>query len=220
MRAFTWTIGPASSAALVAKRLVVTGKRDDKTVVVDGKLDERFWKLDQAIARKVKGTPTKQASFGIVWTHQPRGDRKLIGRQLLLAVKVLDGPKGRTPKDGIHIFLDGNRNQSVIYSGDDTHFFIPRNHKGGWAQSVRGKVNWFTDARVQEIEGGYTMEISMGGGSYCGGEVARVNHLHGGGPECRAGLKPPMGRWLASRTTALPMLSAGQISSDAVGLLW
>jgi len=169
-KALTWTIGPASPAALLLKRVVVTGKPDDKTVVIDGKPDEPFWKLDQAIAEKVKGTPTKQASFGLVWTHQPRGDSKLIGRQLVLAVKVLDGPKGKTPKDGIHIFLDGNHNQSVIYSGDDTHFLVPRTHKGGWAQSLRGKVNWFTDARVQEIEGGYTMEIRLGGGEYFGGE--------------------------------------------------
>jgi hypothetical protein len=169
-KTFAWTIGPASPAALLVERVVVTGKPDDKTVVIDGKPDEPFWKLDQAIAKKVKGTPTKQASFGAVWTHQPRGDLKLIGRQLLLAVKVLDGPKGKTPKDGIHIFLDGNHNRSIVYSGDDTHFFVPRNHKGGWAQSLRGKVNWFTDARVQEIEGGYTMEISLGGGDYFSGE--------------------------------------------------
>ncbi len=169
-KAFAWTIGPASPAALLVKRIDVTGKPDDKTVVIDGKLDEPFWKLDQAIEKKVKGTPTKRASFGLVWTHQPRGDQKLIGRQLVLAVKVLDGPKGKTPKDGIHIFLDGNHNRSVIYSGDDTHFFVPRNHQGGWAQSLRGKVNWFTDARVQEIAGGYTMEISLGGGEYFSGE--------------------------------------------------
>ena len=92
------------------------------------------------------------------------------GCDLILAVKVLDGPKGKTPKDGIHIFIDGNHNGSAIYSGDDTHFFVPRNHKGGWAQSLRGKVNWFTDARVQEIEGGYTMEIRLGGNNYFGGE--------------------------------------------------
>ena len=56
----------------------------------------------------------------------------------------------------------------MIYSGDDTHFFVPRNHKGGWAQSLRGKVKWFTKANVPEIEGGYTMEISLGGGNYFG----------------------------------------------------
>ena len=168
-KAFSWRIEPASPDALSVERVVVTGKPDDKTVVIDGKPDEPFWRLDQAIAKKVQGAPAKRASFGMVWTHQPRGDSKLIGRQLLLAVTVLDGPQGKTPKDGIHIFLDGNHNRSVVYSGDDSHFFVPRNHKGSWAQSLRGKVNWFTDARVREIDGGYTMEISMGGGNYLSG---------------------------------------------------
>jgi hypothetical protein len=166
-KALTWTIGPAAPTTLKVKSIVVMDKDDDKTVVIDGKLDERFWKLDQTIAKKVKGTPTKQASFGAIWTHVPRADLQQR-RRLVLAIKVLDGPKGRTPKDGIHIFIDGNHNRSVIYSGDDTHFFIPRNHKGGWAQSLRGKVNWFTDARVQEIEGGYTMEVSLQDGYFKG----------------------------------------------------
>lgn len=169
-KSFTWMIGPPAWGTLQVKSLVVSGKPDDKTVVIDGKLDEPFWKLDQPIEKKVKGTPAKKASFGIVWTHQSRPDLKRLGKDLILAVKVLDGPQGKTPRDGIHLFIDGNHNRSVIYSADDTHFFIPRDHKGGWAQSLRGKVNWFTNARVQEIEGGYTMEISLGGNSYFSGE--------------------------------------------------
>lgn len=171
-KSFTWKIGPAAPETLLVKSVAVTGKPDDKTVVLDGKLDEPFWKLDQVIGKKVQGTPTKKATFGAVWTGVPRNGPKksLDGREVILAFKVLDGPKGKTPKDGVHVFIDGNHNRSVVYSGDDTHFFIPRNHKGGWAQSLRGKVNWFTKASVQEIEGGYTLEISLGGGNYFGGE--------------------------------------------------
>ena len=169
-KSFTWKSGPAAPETCLVKSVVVTGKPDDKTFVIDGKLDEPFWKLDQAVAKKVQGTPAKKASFGLVWTHLARPDQKALGRDLLLAVKVLDGPKGKTPKDGVHIFIDGNHNRSVIYSADDTHFFIPRNHKGGWAQSLRGKVNWFTKASVQEIEGGYIVEVSLGGGNYFAGE--------------------------------------------------
>jgi len=169
-RELTWTIGPATPETLGVRPLAVTGKPDDRTVVVDGKLDEPFWTRGQKIARKVKGTPTKQASFDAVWTYRRRGDRKVFGEKLILAFRVLDGPKGKTPRDGIHIFMDGNHDRTLIYSGDDTHFFVPRDHKGGWAQSLRGKVNWFSNARVQEIEGGYTMEISLGGNNYFGGE--------------------------------------------------
>ena len=165
---FTWKIGPATPETLQVKSLAVTGKLDDKTVVIDGKLDEPFWKLDQKIAKKVKGTPAQQASFGAVWTRRSRNDKKIVGDQLILAFKVLDGPKGKTPKDGVHIFIDGNHDRKLIYGADDTHFFIPRKHKGGWANTICGKVNWFTSARVQEIEGGYTMEISLSGKYFTG----------------------------------------------------
>ncbi len=194
---FTWKIGPARADSLEVRYALRRDERvaigselskvqEDKNIKVDGKLDEPFWNLDQPIQKKARGTPEKRASFGAVWTADchPYGPRPgwyelgefkgtkcyLDGCDLILAVKVFDGPKGKTPKDGIHIFIDGNHNRSAIYSGDNTHFFVPRNHKGGWAQSLRGKVNWFTDARVQEIEGGYTMEIRLGGNNYFGGE--------------------------------------------------
>ncbi len=171
-RSFTYKITSATPGTLSVKSLAVTGKPEDKTVEIDGKPDEPFWKLDQAIEKKVQGTPGKKATFGAVWTYVPGNTAQKYsnGRQLVLAFKVLDGPKGKTPKDGIHIFMDGNHNRSVVYSGDDTHFFVPRDHKGGWAQSLRGKVNWFSKAQVQEIEGGYTMEISLDGGAYFSGE--------------------------------------------------
>jgi hypothetical protein len=67
-----------------------------------------------------------------------------------------------------NIYIDGRHNKEVIYNADDTHFFVPRDHKGGWAKAIRGKVNWFTDARVQEIEGGYTVEISLSSNYFTG----------------------------------------------------
>jgi hypothetical protein len=163
----TWAIGPAAPETLQVKSLEVTGKPDDPTLVIDGKLDESFWRIDQPIARKAKGTPAGRASFGAVWTYQTKYT-KTRPLNLVLAVKVLDGPKGKTPKDGVHIYVDANHNLSVIYSGDDTHFFVSR-YKS-YAQSIRGKVNWFCTAKVQEIQGGYTMEVSLGGDNYFSGE--------------------------------------------------
>ena len=90
-------------------------------------------------------------------------------------IKVMDGPKGKTPKDGIHIFIDGRHDRKVIYGADDTHFFISRNFQGKWmpgafgaVQSLRGKVNWFAVAKKQEFEGGYTMQVSLLGGYFSG----------------------------------------------------
>ena len=159
----------------------------------DGTVNEPFWNLNQPIEKKVKGTPTKKAVFSAVWTGNCNGFSNkpiptnltlgqtpgrvwtLSGDQLVLAVKVLDGPRGKTPRDGIHIFIDGNHNHSAIYAGDDTHFFISRFEKPhGHGQSIRGKVNWFLFPVVREIEGGYSMEITLWGNDYFSGEGNRL----------------------------------------------
>lgn len=176
-KAFKWTIGPASPDTLMAKYLESTWAPNDPrsygrlltACTLDGKLDEPFWKLDQPIAKKVKGTPTKKASFGAVWNRYKDHGGGMIGMNLFMGFKVLDGPIGRTPKDGIHIYLDGNHNRSLVYSSDDTHIFIPRTHKGGQLRVVIGK-DAANSAFVQEIEGGYTVEIVLQGGGFFTGE--------------------------------------------------
>ena len=156
---------------------------------IDGTLNEPFWDLSQSIEKKVNGMPTKKAVFSAVWTGNCNGYSNkpiptnltlgrtpgrvwtLSGDQLVLGVKVLDGPKGKTLRDGVHIFIDGNHNRSAIYAGDDTHFFISRFQKAHqYGLSIRGKVNWFLFPVVREIEGGYTMEITLWGNDYFSGE--------------------------------------------------
>jgi len=159
-RAFTWTIGPATPEALLVASV---GSQD---VTVDGKLEEAFWKLDQSIARKTAGTPAKSATFGAVWVKEQR--KPGVGSALLLAVKVLDGPKGKTPRDGVHVFIDGRHNREVIYNADDTHFYCPRAIRGEWATSIKGKPNWFTKVKVSEFEGAYTMEIHLSSNYFVG----------------------------------------------------
>ena len=119
---FTWSIGPASPDALAVPYVI---KRDIRTaeskkipetsfINIDGKLAEPFWHLDQTIAKKTQGTPTKTAFFSAVWTAScyPYGPRPgwseitdplgtkayLEGNDLVLAIKVLDGANGKTRK--------------------------------------------------------------------------------------------------------------------------
>jgi len=159
-RALTLAINPADPQTLTVKKVPA------KLVTVDGQLTESFWKLDQPLTVVASGKPVKKATFGAIWEEQER--RPGQGQRLVLAVKVLDGAAGKSARDGVHLYIDGRHNKEVIYNADDTHFFVPRDHKGGWAKSIRGKVNWFTDARVQEIEGGYTLEISLSANYFTG----------------------------------------------------
>lgn len=176
-KAFSWTIGPISSEALAVKCLMKKDssalqreKLQDDTFAIDGKLDEPFWKLDQAIGIAVSGKPAQKASFGVLWTAEPstaKQSRKKTGsasgKELLLGVKVFDGPKGKSAKDGIHLHIDARHDGTKIYSADDTHLFIPRAGTQGssGALSLCGKPTWWMKAAVTEIEGGYSVEISL-----------------------------------------------------------
>lgn len=164
----------------------------DSVLKVEGRLEEPFWNLDQSIERKVQGTPTKKAAFSAVWTANCSGNTipgrpipqgsfllgqsggrvwTLAGMELVLAIRVLDGAKGRTPKDGVHVFLDGRHDGQLIYGADDIHFFVPREFKSGsgWAPMARGvKPPWFSKVAVSEIDGGYVVEVSLGAPNFTG----------------------------------------------------
>lgn len=193
-KAFTWTIGPASPDSLLAKYVIKHDVRTEESkkipeasnINIDGKLTEPFWNLDQPIAKKVLGTPTKTATFAAVWTAtcysygprpgwsaitDPQGKVSYLeGNDLVLAIKVLDGAKGKTAKDGVHIFLNGRHDHKLIYGADDVHIYISRKDypnsgigHAGWVNIVKGlKYLWFSKVAVNEIDGGYVVEVSLG----------------------------------------------------------
>ena len=147
-KALKWTIGPASPEALLVRKTA-------EPITIDGKLDESFWSPAEKVARKVQGSPTATATLSIVWT-----DKSSISKSgcLYVAVKVLDGPAGKTPKDAVEVFLDALHNREVIYNADDMHFIVGRDGK---SRSLKGKPNWFLKTAAAEIEGGYVIEMAI-----------------------------------------------------------
>ena len=156
-------IGPADPKTLLVKKVPF------KAVELDGQLKEPFWATDQPVSVRVNGAPVKKATFGAVWEEQERQKGK--AQSLWLAVKVLDGPAGKSRKDGVHLYIDGRHNREVIYNADDTHVFLSREERkpyGPIKRHVRGKPDWFIEARATEIEGGYVMEIRIGSTYFIG----------------------------------------------------
>ncbi len=168
---------------------------NDSVIKIEGKLDEPYWNFNQSIEKTVQGTPTKKATFSAIWTANCTGYTipghplpvgrfgvgetpgrvwSLGGSDVVLAIKILDGPNGKTPKDGVHVFIDGRHDGKLIYGADDLHFFIPRTfmdikHSNGWAPMVSGlKPLWFSKVAVAEIDGGYTVELSLGSPNFTG----------------------------------------------------
>ena len=166
-RVLAWSIGPASPQALLLKALrLERGAKLSDLVKVDGKLEEPFWNLDQPIARKVAGSPAKKAGFGAFWVDRGKGQ----GEAVYVAVKVTDGPAGKTPKDAVHLFLDGRHNREVIYNADDLHVAIPRK---GRPDFVRSHTPWwFMETAVAETGDGYVVEIKIGSAYFQGKGIA------------------------------------------------
>lgn len=148
------TIASAASAADSATPEALILKRTDETITIDGKLDEPVWSLAQKIANAAQGTPKKQASFAMTWRLDPKS--KSVA--WYVAIKVLDGPAGKTPKDAVHVYIDGLHNRELVYNADDTHFIFGRDGK---CRSLKGKPNWFIKSAAAEIEGGYVLEIQI-----------------------------------------------------------
>ena len=155
----TLKVGPADARTL-AVRSVPTGAVKTE----GGILTESFWKFDQPLAQPAGGEPVSRVTFGLVWEKaKPRRNTDPpTAARLWLAVRVMDGRAGKSAKDGIHIYIDGNHDKEVIYNEDDSHFFLPRAHKGGWLQAVQSvSPNWGTGGWVREIEGGYEAMVQL-----------------------------------------------------------
>ena len=168
-KALKWTVGPASPEALLVRKTA-------EPINVDGKLDEPFWAPAEKIARKVKGSPTATATLSVVWTDKSSTSKSGC---LYVAVKVLDGPAGKTPKDAVEVFIDALHNREVIYNADDMHFIVGRDGK---SRSIKGKPNWFLKTAAAEIEGGYIIEMAI-----------PINYWHGEGSWVEFGPKAVYG---------------------------
>ena len=87
-----------------------------------------------------------------------------------MAVKVTDGPAGKTPRDAVHLYLDGRHDRGVTYDTDDLHLAVPRR---GNPTFVRSHTPWwFLESKVSEAKGGYVVEIKIGSAYFLGKGIA------------------------------------------------
>ena len=160
---FRWKIEPVSTKTLNISSVIQPRKAEKSSIFrLDGILDEPQWNLEQRIRRNVVGDSDVKAVFDAFWL----GDKKGKGNDLCVAVKVLHGAGGKTPKDAVHIFMDGRHNRETMYNQDDTHIRIPRE---GEVELIRALTpEWFMDRKVVETEDGYVVEIRIGAAFFQG----------------------------------------------------
>ena len=201
-KAFHWKIGPARPDALQVKYVITQGydleqirvphDKDRKpipansAIKMDGKLDEPFWKLDQPIAKRTQGSPTKKATFSAVWTANCSGNTIpgtspsarpfLCGRAeagcgywmgsiWFWPSRFSTGPKARPPRTACIFFWMAGMTQRSSMAPMICISSFHRTFKSDAVQrpGPGSQSPWFSKAAVAEIEGGYSMKFRSGG---------------------------------------------------------
>jgi len=167
----TWKIGSASTQTMLIRPVIMPprtyGKGALKYFNPDGLLDETHWKLEQPIMRNVAGKPTAKAVFDIVWLGR-QAQKETDVSDLCIAIKVTHGPKGKTPKDAVHIFIDGMHNQDDIHNLDNTYIVIPRKGSPIFKRCLTPRWRQNLEMKVRETDDGYIVEIRFGKSFFTG----------------------------------------------------
>jgi hypothetical protein len=126
--------------------------RSESTGVrINDVIDEKVWDLKQPVARRVAGNPTAKATFDVFY---------VVTGGLRVVVDVKYGPGGKSPKDAVHLYLDGRHNKETMYNQDDTHLVVPRQGK---ASLVRSHTAWWwMRSKTVETDAGYRVEVALG----------------------------------------------------------
>jgi hypothetical protein len=150
-RVFEWNIGPASAAAAFAKTT-------DQPITIDGKADEPCWEFVNKIEKIAAGQPAKKATFAVI--RQETGKGRDVKQALYVAVRVMDGPGGKTNGDAVEFFIDALHNREQVYNADDNHIIV---YRTGKMHSFHHVADWalYNRIKVQEIEGGFVVEMMV-----------------------------------------------------------
>ncbi|WP_256865216.1 glycerophosphodiester phosphodiesterase family protein [Paenibacillus sp. 32352] len=133
--------------------------------VIDGKLDESLWKVDQPLAVQVGQGTFKDAKFGLLWDNQ----------YLYIGVKsdddslIHNGTGNWFEQDNINVFLDPTLHQSAPYQNDDMQVGLvyqpnsstPEFHFGAALNGHSGKDEKKILRAISQSPAGWSTEVAI-----------------------------------------------------------
>jgi hypothetical protein len=160
---FTFPVEALDSEDLTAAKITFTATEADKDVLfvrhvepksvnVDGKLDEPFWKLDNKLAKLVDGQKTGiEAAFDIVTD----------GENLYVAIQVKDPNLAENPTelwngDSVEVYLDMLNSRETIYNFQHRRLVCGPSGKKTYIVGEKWGIKFAT----QKTADGYTVEMS------------------------------------------------------------
>ncbi|NOU96742.1 DUF1080 domain-containing protein, partial [Paenibacillus sp. LMG 31456] len=133
--------------------------------VIDGKLDESLWKLDQPLSAKVGQGTFKDSKFGLLWDNQ----YLYIGVQADDDNLISSATGSWFEQDNINIFLDPTQHQSGPFAKDDMQIgFVyqsdtttPEFHFGAALNNHSGKDEKKILRAITQTATGWASEIAV-----------------------------------------------------------
>ncbi len=142
----TFTATEADKDVLFVKKIA------SKSVMVDGKLDEPFWRLEHPIAKLVDGRKTElEASFDVATD----------GENLYVAIRVKDPRLAENPQelwngDSVEVYLDTLNSRETVYNFQHRRLVCG---PSGRRTYIIGE-KWGIKFATQKTDDGYTVEMS------------------------------------------------------------
>ncbi|OXM85721.1 glycerophosphodiester phosphodiesterase family protein [Paenibacillus rigui] len=154
-----------SAHAADAGRISLEVNKTLTAPVIDGKLDESIWKIDQPLNKKSGQGTFKDASFGLLWDNQ----------YLYVGVKADDDTLTSNAtgywfeQDNINIFLDPTKHQSAPFAADDMQIGLvyqpgtatPEFHFGAAPNNQGSKDEKKILRSISKTSTGWAMEMAV-----------------------------------------------------------
>lgn len=133
--------------------------------VIDGKLDDSVWKIDQPLNARVGEGTFKDSKFGLLWDNK----YLYLGIQADDDTLVNGGTGNWFEQDNINVFLDPKLHQSTPYVADDMQLgfvykpntTVPEFHYGAAANGQAAKDDKKILRAISKTATGWSLEVTV-----------------------------------------------------------
>ncbi|NOU94656.1 DUF1080 domain-containing protein [Paenibacillus sp. LMG 31456] len=133
--------------------------------VIDGKLEESFWAVDQTLQVQTGNGPFKDTKFGMLWDNK----YLFIGVKAADDTPIYNAPGNWFEQDSINVFVDPTLHRSAPFAADDMQMGLvyqpetttPEFHFGAALSNHSGKDEKKILRAINKTAEGWTLEMAV-----------------------------------------------------------
>ncbi|QJC51548.1 hypothetical protein HGI30_08280 [Paenibacillus albicereus] len=141
------------NVALDASYTIIEAGKATSAIAIDGSWNEPAWSLSKQAGKAVSGTANNTTSFGALWD-----DDYLYVAASVVDSQLFNNSSEPYADDSVEIYIDGNRNQGVVYDAFDRQFIK------GWNDSSLFEARSLTSGVLHAwsaTTAGYSVELAI-----------------------------------------------------------